>query len=546
MNLELLNGSYKIPIKLLGSSNSKGISKKVANAKGGKSITGEEKASLQTTKGKETSMPTFMQDTTSMHLESGIKFEVTEKVDNFLDKMQNKERWNNYLTEARKNRERETNAKKKLSMTDKQPIQTLKEFIEDIDLGIGDCGARPPKLQIPTEVDPLWVLKPFAGHEPNIAETKKKIEFDDTKPIKKKFKTTHTTQLEARDCNEELDGEMLQKIHAGPNEIKFGMVFVESEETRYFSVTNDLKQHILVKLIIDHPELVKTNPISQIIPPSQTSGFDIIFTSNRPQEFKKRVTYIINNKHTFKFMVSAKAEKVNLEFARNSINFYLSNENMERSIAEIIRIKNNGNATAYYNVFSGKRPETFAPSPLGKDSIEKNQTKELKITYTPSPNETNEEDEIGVEMQLGEITTISVKGHVNEGSCRLIDSYSSLDFGDFQVGPDSEEKIFKIKNLLRSISIVHIENPFKDQLTITPTQEKIMPDIPCTFSAKFKCQNEQKFEGEITALVRGGKSLKIPVKANAIIPKVSIEEDGFDFGGVIIGSSKMLPMTLKN
>ena len=57
---------------------------------------------------------------------------------------------------------------------------------------------------------------------------------------------------------------------------------------------------------------------------------------------------------------------------------------------------------------------------------------------------------------------------------------------------------------------------------------------------------EKEFTAEITVHIRGAKPIKIPVRANAIIPDVKIEEDNFDFGGVTFGDSKTLPLTIHN
>lgn len=38
----------------------------------------------------------------------------------------------------------------------------------------------------------------------------------------------------------------------------------------------------------------------------------------------------------------------------------------------------------------------------------------------------------------------------------------------------------------------------------------------------------------------------MPIRANAIIPDVKIEEEQFDFGGVTFGDSKILPLTIHN
>jgi hypothetical protein len=87
--------------------------------------------------------------------------------------------------------------------------------------------------------------------------------------------------------------------------IDFKHVFVKSTTTRSFVVTNDLRQHIHVRLVIEDKELSKTSPVSQVIPPGQEAGFDITFCSESPQAltFKKEVTYFVNDTIPFKFRV---------------------------------------------------------------------------------------------------------------------------------------------------------------------------------------------------------------------------------------------------
>ena len=57
---------------------------------------------------------------------------------------------------------------------------------------------------------------------------------------------------------------------------------------------------------------------------------------------------------------------------------------------------------------------------------------------------------------------------------------------------------------------------------------------------------EKMFNSQIELLVRGGKSEIIPVKAQAVIPNLKIEEEIFDFGGVTFGDSKQMTITLHN
>lgn len=45
-----------------------------------------------------------------------------------------------------------------------------------------------------------------------------------------------------------------------------------SENSKSFNITNGLKQHILVSLLIEHEELKKSNPQSQVIPPGENEN----------------------------------------------------------------------------------------------------------------------------------------------------------------------------------------------------------------------------------------------------------------------------------
>lgn len=73
-----------------------------------------------------------------------------------------------------------------------------------------------------------------------------------------------------------------------------------------------------------------------------------------------------------------------------------------------------------------------------------------------------------------------------------------------------------------------------------------MADQKQSFTISFLSNVEKEFNSEITVHIRGGKPLKIPVRANAIVPDVKIEEEIFDFSGVTFGDSKILPLTIHN
>ena len=96
---------------------------------------------------------------------------------------------------------------------------------------MNDFNLPEPDLGLPSANDPLSVDRPIGPYEPS-KQTKAK-QFAQHKPEstivrKKKFQSEPKTQAEMKDCSEELSGEKLQKITAGPKSINFGSVFVNS------------------------------------------------------------------------------------------------------------------------------------------------------------------------------------------------------------------------------------------------------------------------------------------------------------------------------
>ena len=64
---------------------------------------------------------------------------------------------------------------------------------------------------------------------------------------------------------------------------------------------------------------------------------------------------------------------------------------------------------------------------------------------------------------------------------------------------------------------------------------------------QFFSNEEREVKGEVSILIRGGKLLTVPVVARAIIPKVEIVEEEFDFGNITtLGTSNQLSLTLVN
>jgi hypothetical protein len=148
-----------------------------------------------------------------------------------------------------------------------------------------------------------------------------------------------------------------------------------------------------------------------------------------------------------------------------------------------------------------------------------------------------------LEIEDGKKMEIKCQGIVNEAKCQFTDKM--VDFGNIPVGLKAKDQTVHIKNQMRSTAVFHVE-PTSEELTISPMRGKILPDQKLSFTVGFISHVPIDFEEEITVNIRGGKSLKLPVRVRAKIPEIDIEEPEIDFGGITLGDSKTLPMTIYN
>jgi len=84
-----------------------------------------------------------------------------------------------------------------------------------------------------------------------------------------------------------------------------------------------------VRLMVDqYPELAQSYPLSQVVPPGQEAGFDIVFCSKTVKIFNAPITYYINDR-PFTFLVQAQADPVSLELSKKVLKFSFPDDNID-------------------------------------------------------------------------------------------------------------------------------------------------------------------------------------------------------------------------
>jgi len=411
--------------------------------------------------------------------------------------------------------------------------------------GLRQGGESDPKLGLPETKDNLYVEKPIGQYEPLRVSQSLAFNPDPNAPLRKKFPSESKSHKEIRDTNMELTGEMLQKVFAGPKVIDFGMIFVKSTMTKTFSVRNDLRNAIMVKLEVSYEELRGSYTKPQVIPPGEIATFDIVLNSNRTEEFKGSIRYIINNKISFEFLVTGLIELVTLEPETNSLKFAFDDNN-DMEVAHKIWIKNKGNAPGKFRwllnenkVFSVEPKDGEIPA-FGK--------LEAKFIYRPSGNAggKNEDEKLTMKVEDGFDQILKCSGYAQDSRCVFLDG--PLDLGEIPVCK-VEEKAIQIKNSFRHPTVFKVQTETLPPFTkVYPEQERLGSDEAKYLQVVFSCNKELKVEdGVITVNIRGGKPIKMDFKVATIIPQVLIVQEELNFGGITtLGNPGSLEMTINN
>jgi len=344
-------------------------------------------------------------------------------------------------------------------------------------------------------------------------------------------------------CEFGFDGEMLKRIQAGPKTIDFGSVFVNSESKQHFYIKNELKGAISARLQITHENVHQSYQKPQIILSGQDAGFMVDFKSSNTGTFSHIISYIINEKHTFKFMVKAEVVAVNLELSTSMITLKFGDESLDMETSQEIKVKNPGNSNAYFTWFSPNPSLRVEPV---EGFAEPYSSAICNVIYKPQGGRSNEEDTLDMKIRDGEPKTLRVVASANETRCEA--TPNTINFGCLAVAQKSTINIFVKNTNPKWSAIYRIDtDSLPPNLEIKPLKGRVLPEnsekLEISYCAK---NNEEIKDRDFQIKIRGSKTLQVPVSAKTIIPKLVIYENEFDFGTVTYGSNSTLNMTLEN
>lgn len=486
-------------------------------------------------------------------------------LDEIQKKKERRKEFDGYITESAKiraekeaikkvRREATIRARQVMQMTDaKYTDEDIKEFVDTqirqklvdgddpVNLGMGHCeGMVPPDPPLLRIAEPMKTkkreLRPASPRDSTAAVEKP---FDDKVLMKKKFKLVPTTNTEISDCSRRLQQAQQLLVVASHETIDFGTVSVFSTEARSFQVTNNLQFHILVTMKYDCEELKGSTPESQVVPPHQTCGFDIVLSSDRSQKFQRSIHYIINNDLLYSVNILADIVPIDVSVSPELLVFEFPEDYARPYLKQFLTLQNNSNSFAEFawsgfdSVFTTHNSSgTIAPH--GKYTAE--------ITYRPDQNP-HVEGSAKLEVKGGPSRHLKMIG--NTGKARLVLNKKVLPFGLLALD-DPRTLDIRIKNNGPDDGIFTITPNLTDVITITPALGRVKVGEQVDIHVRVRCLKTGAFEIPVSVAVCGTTPLQFTITGQAELPRVALKADPLDYGLVYVGGSASKTVTIEN
>eukprot|EP00762_Andalucia_godoyi_P000316 ANDGO_03161.mRNA.1 hypothetical protein H310_00289 len=416
-------------------------------------------------------------------------------------------------------------------------------YMNDRDIGLIPAdGLQSPRLELPPAADPLFLNnRPGQESSQKGSPKKRSMVFDENKIIKKKFKPHPSNPAEARECATLLSPKELMQISYGPKVLDFGTLSVYSKLTKSFSVLNHLSTSVLVSLLSEREELSQSSPWSQVIPPNGTAGFDITLCSDIAQTFQQTVYFTVNGHHRLKFLVYAEIVPIDVRLSSEEVLFRFGDFSMERTVTETVSLTNTSGAPAQFCWKNLPTDGAFTVEPVS-GVIQPFETGIARFTYSPDPDVSESASELLLDVKGGHVRSLRCNGLVAESKCKIAEK--QLEFGIVPVGM-LKTKTFRIRNVGENNAVFFVDATMPG-VTVTPPRGLIGMRSSQEIQVSVKLGVPQVVDTRLVFSIRGGKSIRLPIKADAQIPSVTIPSSSFNFGEIYVNGVARRKASFRN
>ena len=297
-----------------------------------------------------------------------------------------------------------------------------------------------------------------------------------------------------------------------------------SVNSKSFNITNGLKQHVLVSLNIDHDELIKSSPQSQVIPPGATAGFDVVFSSTVPQIFYNTISYNINGYHTYIITISAEVTPITLELSKDQLQFKFAPDTFSTTtVSEIVTLSNPFNQRCEFKAIPGSN---FSIHPA-EGSIKPHGTIDLEVMFHPDT-KTRYEESVTIKVNGGPDRVIRCSAKISKANVAI--SHKLVDFEIISLGLSKRQTLL-LQNTVQTDAFFQCEQSETNDLIVSPSSGWIRGGASQELELVLTPLKKFMYDIPVNINIPGGKPLKFKVRGRADVPTVSIQQEIIKFEG---------------
>ena len=413
---------------------------------------------------------------------------------------------------------------------------------DPVNIGLQQAsGLRSPRMELPSPDEPLWLDPKYSGDASHVRPRNRPPFLEEEHLQPGAIVEKPTTSLQARQCLAELPTHDICKLAIGPRNLDFGKISAMSKNTKYLAATNSLDRYIHIKVLTQSvPELKESKHLVQVVKPGATAVFPMTLVVPTVQTYKSMLTYVINDKHMFDIDVSAEVVPVSLNVNVEELHFEFTVDNTGETVQESLVLSNPSSHPAEFSWEPPSKAFTVTPSHgvvPGKSSVE------AIVAWKPMATGNVGELLLRVIGASGPSKKIHLDARLPEGKINVREK--SLNFSKVSIG-DCHSQMFTIRNVGSSDTMFTVATPSVSGITIIPARGRVAAGSMTEVEVVLETNVPGIIDTVLSISARGGKTIKLPVIAEGIVPEVEIVEDEYQFGRVYIGGASRLPLTVVN
>ncbi|KAI8473771.1 MAG: hypothetical protein J3K34DRAFT_497953 [Monoraphidium minutum] len=428
----------------------------------------------------------------------------------------------------------------------------------DADMGLKPYrGLSPPRVRLPKGPDPLWTAKPEREGGPAAAAKAPPAAALAALPIfkdKPEGEEVGGFEVERAACTMELTPAELASLQVAPRTVDFGKVSTAAPGAAFFVVTNALRRPLHVALDLGRlPELAGSGPLAQVVPGGATAKFPLALRCHEVRTIRERCEFCINGAHFAPLEVAAEVVPVTLRLSSDELNFAFGIDNWESHVDQSVLMTNPHNFAVDYLWEVGGAAFTVSP-PSG--TIKPKSTAEAAVRWRPAaapvPAAAPAGKGVAGLMQTA-VMTLRLKGGADvpqrvslvgelPGSClKLRDKEVAL--GPVPVG-EPRTAVVTLRNAgSREAAFRAVANP---RVSVHPDRARVPPEGAVQVEVSVAAEGPGPWAAVLELEVRGGRPIKIPIRAEGVVPCVLVREPCLAFPPTFVGGAARLPLTLAN